>query len=69
MKNEELFLPEWVYNGDGGVASFFYGFEMGQHCMINWVQSDLRFNDGRTAEGFGYDGATGWIKSFSDNAE
>lgn len=66
MKNVELFLPEWVYNGDGGVASVFYGFEMGQHCMINWVQTDLRFANGKVAEGFGYDGVTGWIKEFSD---
>lgn len=63
MKNTELFLPQWVYNGDGGIASVFYGFEMGQHCMINWIQSDLRFDDGTVAEGMVYDGVTGWIKS------
>lgn len=28
-------FPEWVKNGDGGVASLFYGREMGQHCIIN----------------------------------
>lgn len=68
MKNTELFLPEWVYNGDGGIASVFYGFEMGQHCMINWVQADLRFDDGKIAEGMTYDGVTGWIKGFSGGA-
>lgn len=66
MKNTELFLPEWVYNGDGGIASVFYGFEMGQHCMINWVQSDLRFDDGKAAEGFPYDGVTEWVKKISE---
>lgn len=66
MKNTELFLPEWVYNGDGGIASVFYGFEMGQHCMINWVQSDLRFDDGKAAEDFPYDGVTEWVKKISE---
>lgn len=67
MKNTELFFPEWVYNGDGGTASVFYGFEMGQHCMINWVQSDLKFEDGSVAKGFGHDGVTGWIREIIDN--
>lgn len=66
MKNCELFLPEWVYNGDGGVASVFYGFEMGQHCMINWVQANLMFDDGRAADERFSDGVTGWIKSVWD---
>lgn len=57
------FFPEWVYNGDGGVSSVFYGFEMGQHCMINWVQNDLMFDDGRAADDRLPDGVTGWIRS------
>lgn len=66
MRNTELFLPKWVYNGDGGVASVFYGFEMGQHCMINWVQSNLMFDDGRAADkDLLPQGATGWIKKIS----
>ncbi len=55
------FFPAWVHNGDGGVSSVFYGIEMGQHCMINWVQHDLRFDDGRTADERLPEGVTGWI--------
>ena len=66
MKNLTTFFPKWVYNGDGGIASVFYGFEMGQHCMINWIQHDLRFDDGRTAGGVFPDGVTGWIKSICE---
>ncbi|MBQ7003889.1 MAG: hypothetical protein IJN57_08005 [Oscillospiraceae bacterium] len=62
LENCICFFPEWVYNGDGGVSSVFYGFEMGQHCMINWVQHDLRFDDGRPADDRLPDGVTGWIR-------
>lgn len=57
------FFPKWVYNGDGGVSSVFYGFEMGQHCMINWVQHNLVFDDGRPADERLPEGVTGWIKT------
>ena len=57
------FFPEWVYNGDGGVASVFYGFEMGQHCMINWIQHNLMFDDGKSADERLPLGFAGWIKS------
>lgn len=67
MKNCELFLPQWVYNGDGGIASVFYGFEMGQHCMINWIQANLIFDDGRPADERFPKGVTGWIKSVCGN--
>ena len=62
LKNCLCFFPEWVYNGDGGISSVFYGFEMGQHCMINWIQNDLIFDDGRPADQRLPDGITGWIK-------
>ncbi len=58
-----LFFPEWVYNGDGGVGSVFYGFEMGQHCMINWIQNNLMFDDGTPADSRLPEGVTGWIRS------
>lgn len=61
MKNCICFFPEWVYNGDGGVSSVFYGLEMGQHCMINWVQHDLMFDDGTPADERMPRGVTGWI--------
>ncbi len=63
LSNCICFFPEWVYNGDGGVSSVFYGFEMGQHCMINWIQNDLLFDDGSVADERLPNGVTGWIRS------
>lgn len=63
LKNAICFFPEWVYNGDGGLSSVFYGFEMGQHCMINWVQNNLVFDDGTPADERLPGGVTGWIRS------
>lgn len=65
IKNCICFFPEWVYNGDGGLSSVFYGFEMGQHCMINWVQNNLMFDNGTPADECLPDGVTGWIRSVS----
>lgn len=62
MKNCICFFPEWVYNGDGGISSVFYGFEMGQHCMINWIQNNLMFDNGIPADKRLPDGVTGWIR-------
>lgn len=65
-KMEELgfltYFPEWVKNGDGGVASLFYGWEMGQHCMINQVQANLMYDDGTPYFERLPHGVTGWIK-------
>ncbi len=63
MKNVLCFFPEWVYNSDGGVASIHFGLEMGQHCMINWVQSNLMFDDGTPADKRLPNGVTGWVRS------
>lgn len=69
-KMEELgftcFFPEWVRNGDGGVASLFYGWEMGQHCMINQVQANLKYDDGTPYDPQLPNGVTGWIKAVVD---
>lgn len=62
MKNCICFFPEWVYNGDGGISSVHFGIEMGQHCMINWVQSNLLFDNGTPADERLPEGITGWIK-------
>lgn len=62
LKNCICFFPEWVYNGDGGIASVNYGMEMGQHCMINWIQSNLIFDNGKPADERLPCGITGWIK-------
>lgn len=66
LQNCICFFPEWVYNGDGGVSSVFYGFEMGQHCMINWIQHNLLFDDGKSADERLPKGVTGWVKSVCD---
>ncbi len=66
LPNCICFFPEWVYNGDGGVSSVFYGMEMGQHCMINWIQHNLMFDDGTPADERLPDGVTGWIKTVCD---
>lgn len=63
MKNCTLYFPEWVKNGDGGVASLNFGFEMGQHCLINQVQANLIFEDGTPYDERFPSGMTGWIKS------
>ncbi|MDE7360797.1 MAG: hypothetical protein K2N38_02560 [Oscillospiraceae bacterium] len=69
-KMEELgftcFFPEWVKNGDGGVASLFYGWEMGQHCMINQVQANLMYDDGTPYDPRLPNGVCGWIKAVVD---
>lgn len=63
MEHCICFFPEWVYNGDGGISSVFYGIEMGQHCMINWFQHDLIFDNGTPADDRLPDGVTGWIRT------
>ena len=65
MKNTVCFFPEWVYNGDGGISSVNFGIEMGQHCMINWIQSNLIFDSGKPADQRLANGITGWIKEIS----
>ncbi|MCQ2417585.1 MAG: hypothetical protein MJ071_07215 [Oscillospiraceae bacterium] len=57
------YFPEWVRNGDGGIASLYFGIEMGQHCMITQIQADLRFDDGTPYCASLPDGVTGWVKS------
>ena len=66
MKKCVCFFPEWVYNGDGGISSVHFGIEMGQHCMINWIQTNLIFDNGVPADERLPDGITGWIKEVSE---
>ena len=66
MKNCICFFPEWVYNGDGGISSVHFGIEMGQHCMINWIQTNLIFDNGIPADERLSGGITGWIKEVSE---
>ena len=63
LKNCICYFPEWVCNGDGGVASLNFGFEMGQHCLINQVQANLLFADGTPYDERLPQGVTHWIRS------
>lgn len=63
MKNCNCYFPEWVKNGDGGIASLNFGFEMGQHCLINQIQSNLMYSNGECYDTRFPNGITGWIKS------
>lgn len=35
MSNMTNICTDWARNGDGGVASLFFGIEMGQHCICS----------------------------------
>ena len=61
MKNCFIFTPDWVYNGDHGIASINFGVEMGQHCIINPMHCNLMFDDGSPMEPSLPDGVTGWL--------
>ena len=61
MKGVFLFNPDWVKNGDGGIASINFGVEMGQHCLMNGVHSNLIFDDGTPMDERLPRGMTGWI--------
>ena len=61
MKHCFIFTPEWVYNGDHGVASINNGIEMGQHCLINPMHCNLMFDDGSPMEASLPEGIVGWL--------
>lgn len=62
MKHCFLCIPDWVRNGDGGIASIGADtFEMGQHCMMNSMQSNMMFADGTPMDPRLPKGVTGWI--------
>ena len=63
MKHSFIFTPEWVYNGDKGIASINFGFEMGQHCLMNGIQANLLFDDGTPMDSRLPGGMTGWMRS------
>ena len=62
MKNTICYFPEWVRNGDYGIASIDYGIEMGQHCLINQFQANLIFDTGKPYLEELPCGVTGWIR-------
>ncbi|MCR5584145.1 MAG: hypothetical protein K6F63_01765, partial [Lachnospiraceae bacterium] len=61
LKNCFIFTPEWVRNGDKGIASINGGIEMGQHCLMNGIQANLMFDDGTPMDERLPRGLTGWI--------
>ena len=61
MKNCFLFTPEWVRNGDKGIASIDGGIEMGQHCLMNAIQTNLMFDDNTPMDESLPKGMTGWL--------
>ena len=63
MKNCFIYTPEWVQNGDKGIASINFGIEMGQHCLVNPMHCNLMFDDGTPMEPRLTNGVTGWIAS------
>lgn len=61
--NVHCWFPRWVKNADGGVASInVNGAEMGQHCVMVQVQSNLMDNEGKPYNEQLPEGVTGWIK-------
>ena len=48
-------------NGDHGIASINFGVEMGQHCLINPMHANLKFDDGTPMEPDLPNGITGWL--------
>lgn len=68
MKHCFIFTPEWVCNADKGVASIMGGVEMGQHCLMNAVQSNLLFEDGTPMDERLPRGMTGWIDEVNRGA-
>jgi len=62
MKHCKVFSPDWVYNGDHGIASINFGVEMGQHCLINPMHCNLMFDDGSPMEASLPEGIVGWLK-------
>lgn len=68
MKHCFIFTPDWVYNGDHGIASINFGFEMGQHCLINAMHCNLMFDDGTPMESSLPDGVLGWLRQVLVNA-
>ena len=61
MKHCFIFTPDWVYNGDHGIASINFGIEMGQHCLVNAMHANLMFDDGTPMDERLPRGITGWI--------
>ncbi|MGN0385970.1 MAG: alpha/beta fold hydrolase [Lachnospiraceae bacterium] len=62
MKHAICYFPEWVRNGDHGVASLYFGIEMGQHCVITQLQANMLYTDKTPYIPQLQEGITGWIR-------
>lgn len=67
MKHCFIFTPDWVYNGDKGIASIFVGIEMGQHCLVNPMHCNLTFDDGTPMYPELPQGILGWLQGVLKN--
>jgi len=57
------YYPEWVRNGDGGIAQLNPWVEMGQHCLNNQVTANLMYDNGTPYDKELFpEGMTGWIR-------
>lgn len=56
------YFPEFLRNGDKGVASLNFGIEIGQHCMITQLQANFIYDDGTPYIPELPNGMTGWFK-------
>lgn len=65
MPDCSCYFPEWVRNGDGGIASVMAGREMGQHCLVNQFQANLIYDDGTCYDEQLPEGVTGWIRNLA----
>lgn len=67
MKYFFPYNPDWVYNGDKGIASINFGTEMGQHCLVNPMHCNLLFDDGTAMDERLPNGLTEWIRKATEN--
>ncbi|MBQ0167503.1 MAG: hypothetical protein KBT02_10400 [Treponema sp.] len=67
MKHCVLFTPDWTYSGDHCIQSIYVNLEMGQHCIINPLHANLKFDDGTPMDEKLPRGVTGWIDDVIHN--
>lgn len=61
MENVKPVIVDWARNGDKGIASLFFGVEMGQHCICVQVGENMMFADGTPMSEELPDGVTSWF--------
>lgn len=61
MRHCVIFTPEWIYSGDHGIQSIISIQEIGQHCIVNPLHANLKFDDGTPMDEMLPRGVTGWL--------